>query len=251
VELNDKQRALKERFIANRGYWPDPWTPALEVDPDWLDAYERQSHAPSKRMALDPKLREFVGIAIDASATHMYADGIRVHVRGALQAGASTAEIMEVLEIVGEIGFRSATLGAAIIAELRGPQPSADPERAAELKRRFTAARDDWSEEWEQLLAMDPDFFEPLLDLLLVPRTSGHLEPKARALVALAVDVAITHMDVAAVRRDIAAAFAAGATADEVLGVCESVSGLGTHAIAIATPILAEEVQAHTKEPTP
>ena len=37
-------------------------------------------------------------IAIDASTTHMYEPGLKVHIRNALKYGATKAEIMEVYQ---------------------------------------------------------------------------------------------------------------------------------------------------------
>jgi hypothetical protein len=51
-------------------------------------------------------------IAVDTSCTHMYAPGVRRHIRGALNAGATKEEILAVLQAV--LGIHSMALGVPI-----------------------------------------------------------------------------------------------------------------------------------------
>ena len=51
------------------------------------------------------------------SYTHMYAPGVRRHIQGALRAGATTREIMEVLKICVAHGVQACNLGIPILAE--------------------------------------------------------------------------------------------------------------------------------------
>jgi alkylhydroperoxidase/carboxymuconolactone decarboxylase family protein YurZ len=67
--------------------------------------------------ALDRKTIEFLFIAVNASCTHMYAPGVRTHIRKALELGATREEIMAVLQVVSVIGIHSCSLGAPILKE--------------------------------------------------------------------------------------------------------------------------------------
>ena len=60
---------------------------------------------------------ELLSIACDASFTHMYAPGVRRHIKGALKAGASMEEIMEVLKLCVVQGVQACNLGVPILAE--------------------------------------------------------------------------------------------------------------------------------------
>ena len=60
---------------------------------------------------------ELLSIAFDASYTHMYAPGTRRHIRGALAAGATMEEIMEVLKLCVVQGVQACNLGVPILAE--------------------------------------------------------------------------------------------------------------------------------------
>ncbi len=60
---------------------------------------------------------ELLSIAFDASYTHLYAPGTRRHIKGALAAGATVEEIMEVLKLCVVQGVQSCNMGVPILAE--------------------------------------------------------------------------------------------------------------------------------------
>lgn len=115
--LTEHQKHLKETFTANRGYWHEFWEGLLELDPELFEAYTEFSSVPWKTGVLEPKVKEFVYIAFDAAATHLYVPGLKLHMRNALRLGATTEEILEVLEIASVIGIHTATVAAPILAE--------------------------------------------------------------------------------------------------------------------------------------
>jgi alkylhydroperoxidase/carboxymuconolactone decarboxylase family protein YurZ len=67
--------------------------------------------------AMEPKLVEFLSIALDSSYTHMYAPGARRHIKAALDLGATVDEIMEVLKLCVVQGVQACNLGVPILAE--------------------------------------------------------------------------------------------------------------------------------------
>lgn len=116
--LDERQEQLKARFIENRGYWHSFWDGLLELDPDLFEAYVEFSSVPWTTGTLEPKIKELVYCAFDVSATHLYVPGLKLHLRNALQHGATVAEIMEVFEIASVIGIHTATTAAPILTEL-------------------------------------------------------------------------------------------------------------------------------------
>ena len=78
--------------------------------------YSRFSSVPSKNNALSPKIREFIYIAIDASTTHLYLLGLKLHME-ALALGATRDEIMEVLELTSVLGIHTCTMGVPILMD--------------------------------------------------------------------------------------------------------------------------------------
>lgn len=74
-------------------------------------------HALMKKSGLDALTWEFICIAVDASCTHMYAPGTRRHIRKALELGATTDQVMAVLEGVAVLGLHSVAMAAPILKE--------------------------------------------------------------------------------------------------------------------------------------
>lgn len=117
TELSERQRTLKEHWVALRGYWPAPFDGLLALDPEYFAACSDFQNAPFGG-AIDRKLRELIFVAIDASTTHMYANVDR-HIRLALEYGATPDEVLATLEITALIGVQSYTLGFEALAEAR------------------------------------------------------------------------------------------------------------------------------------
>lgn len=119
---NDIRREdLKQDFMRQRGYWSPLWDDLLRNSPDFFEAYTAYSSHPWSTGVLEPKVKEFVYIAIDAATHHLFEPGLRIHIRNALGHGASAAEIMTLLQLLSVEGLRSSSLGARV---LRASQPS-------------------------------------------------------------------------------------------------------------------------------
>jgi alkylhydroperoxidase/carboxymuconolactone decarboxylase family protein YurZ len=117
-DLSKRQKYLKGKFMEERGYWDEKLLgQLLRLDPDFFEAYWNFSAVPWRKGALSPKVKEFIYIAIDASTTHLFGPGLRLHIRNALKYGATKEEIMEVLECVSVLGIHTCTLGVPILVE--------------------------------------------------------------------------------------------------------------------------------------
>lgn len=99
------------------GQWNEAWDAAAALDPEWIECFLAAGTLPLRRGILDPKIYEFLAIAVDASCTHMYAPGTRRHIAGALDKGATPEEVLAVLEAVAVLGIHSVALGAPMLAE--------------------------------------------------------------------------------------------------------------------------------------
>jgi alkylhydroperoxidase/carboxymuconolactone decarboxylase family protein YurZ len=115
--LTPRQQEIKDAFVAARGNWPAAFDGILRLDPEFFAAYTEFSSVPWRSGTLEPKVKELVYIALDASATHLYPSGTRNHMRRAIAAGATAAEIMEVLELVSVVGIHACTMGVPILLE--------------------------------------------------------------------------------------------------------------------------------------
>lgn len=117
AQLTEDQERLKAEFTRNRGYWHEFWNNILELDPEMFEAYAEFSSVPWKTGTLEPKVKEFVYIAFDAAATHLYVPGLKLHMKNAVGYGATANEILEVMEIASVIGIHAATTAVPILAE--------------------------------------------------------------------------------------------------------------------------------------
>ena len=106
------------------GQWNAAWDPFYALAPGWTDAFMATGAGIYASGLLTAKEVELLSIAFDASYTHMYAPGTRRHIKGALAAGATMEEIMEVLKVCVVQGVQALNLGVPILAEelaLRAP----------------------------------------------------------------------------------------------------------------------------------
>lgn len=243
---SERKKLLRDEFIEARGYWNEFWDSLLELDEEFFEAYTQFSSVPWKHGPLDPKVKEFVYIAVDAAATHLYVPGIQQHIRQALKHGANAAEIMEVLELTATLGIHACNIGVPILVdelEAIGQPVSKDlSERQEEIKAEFTEKRGYWNPFWDEMLWLDPEFFAAYTQFSSVPWVSGTLEPKVKELIYTAFDVSATHLYVSGLRQHIRNALDYGASREEVLEVIELASVIGIHSCTVGVPILVEEL---------
>ena len=99
------------------GNWNPDWEPFAKLDPEWTEKVIAMAITPTVGGTLDAKTIELIGVALDASCTHMYTPGVRRHIQRALKAGATKEEITAVLQLASLQGLHSMCLGAPILLE--------------------------------------------------------------------------------------------------------------------------------------
>jgi len=243
---DERKAKIKAEFIRNRGYWSRGWEPLLDIAPDYFEAYAKLSSVPWKTNHISPKVKELLYIAIDASTTHMYEPGLRVHIRNALRYGATRDEIMEVYQLTSVLGVHTITMGVPVLAEIMkemGKPVGAGPltPRQEKLKVEFIANRGYWSELWDDVLALSPDYFEAYGEFSSIPWKLGTLEPKVREFVYIATDAATTHLYEPGTKIHMQNALRHGARPDEIMEVLALTSVLGIHTVSMGLPVLLDE----------
>ncbi len=240
---------IKQDFIDARGYWSWGWDPLLDMAPEYFAAYAKLSSVPwQSNSVLSPKVKEFLYIAIDSSTTHMFEAGLRLHIRNALGYGATADEIMEVLQLTSVLGVHTVTMGVpALLDSMRAAgYPEATGELTSEqkkLKADFIAARGYWSETWDRVLTLSPDYFAAYAEFSSVPWKHGTLEPKIKEFIYIAIDSATTHLHEKGTRTHMANALKLGATPAEIMEVLALTSVLGVHTMAVGVPALLAELK--------
>lgn len=209
------------------------------MDPKWSAAWKALD-AQSAGASLDAKLVALIRLNIDVTATHLYAPGVQRHLRAALDAGATRAEIMAVFKLAAVIGIHALALGVPMleselarrgIGDEAGAKPVTPVTDAVRAKGMFNPL-------WETLSRWDPVWLERFLALGLPLWTDGVLPPLWIEYLCIAGDAAITHMYGHGTQRHIEAALQLGASREQVLDVLKIVSLQGIESMELALPML-------------
>lgn len=111
-EMPEEARRIKEEFIKERGVWNEQRDIIARLMPRYFTALSRFSTTSWKHGSLTRKERELICIAIDCTVTHMFKPGLALHIRGAMEHGATREEILAVFELASVTGLESFILGA-------------------------------------------------------------------------------------------------------------------------------------------
>lgn len=113
--------AARQRFVDIRGFWNPDRDPIARQMPEYFRALTELSVETWQNGALSRKEREFLCIAIDCSVTHSYGPGLRLHIRNAIDAGATREEILAVFQLAAMLGLEGYILaGEAMFAKTAG-----------------------------------------------------------------------------------------------------------------------------------
>lgn len=234
MELTPEQQAFKDEYIRARGYWVPFNDGLLRYSSEWLSAYLAYAASPAREGPLSPRMRELIYVAVDTSTTHMFAQGLEIHVRAALAVGCTASELIEVMQIATMQGLDSVTAGMAILAE-EATLPDGD---AAPILDRYAAVFGDRPDWLAAVARITPGYAEALVALLETADRHGTLSAKERALIRLALAASPTHLDREAMRVEIRRALAAGADVAELTQVFQLVAHLGIHACVDGVPMI-------------
>jgi alkylhydroperoxidase/carboxymuconolactone decarboxylase family protein YurZ len=219
-------------------------------DPKFFEAWMRLKNAAEGTGLLEPRLRELVGLAVNGAVTHLHEPAMRAHIRAALEAGATTEQIMEVLQLISVLGIHACSLGISSLQDEMNKADIALPAalqaaltpRQERIKEDFTRDRGYWSERWETLLRLDAEFFEGYCGYSSHPWKTGSLAPKERELMYIAIDASTTHLYDPGLRVHYRNALRYGATMEEILEVLKLTSLIGIQSCTVGAAILEEEL---------
>lgn len=85
---------------------------------DKLAPKSESSAAPATSGTLSALDHEYVYIAFACSPTHMFEPGLELHMRTALELGATAVDLLAVLKLVSGIGFEATIIGQQLLAEM-------------------------------------------------------------------------------------------------------------------------------------
>ena len=246
MDRNDPVNQRRERFLGRHGRWSEALQGLAEVAPEFLDAFDDLLAASTVHGKLAPKERALIMVALTATPTNLFAPALRAHIREALAQGASRQEIVEVFQLVSALGLHSCTFGVPVLfdecAQAGAAIPLVADEERARMKEEFIRIRGYWGEFWDQVLTLSPAFFRAYLRFSAVPWEAGHVSPKIKELIYIAIDSNTTHLYEQGLRVHVRNAMRQGATPVEIMEVLQLASTVGMQTFDLGLPLLDEEI---------
>ncbi|TKT69634.1 carboxymuconolactone decarboxylase family protein [Aquamicrobium sp. LC103] len=240
---SEAEKRLKDAFIRARGYWR-PWTEfLLRHDPSFLDLYARYAGHPASRGFLSEKTVELIYVALDGSATHLFQSGLSLHMRLALEKGASVREVLGVLRLATAQGLQGTFAGLSILGEEMEAAGLPPVERRLSteeqaLKRRFADLYGSCEPFAELLLERDPDYLRLVCELLEGSGEKDGLDPETGLLVEIALSACFTGHDATTLRSAIRRALRAKLDPNAIVEVLQLTAHLAVHSCSVGIPEL-------------
>jgi len=223
-----------------------------EWDPEWAESCMKMSSNPWKNGVLSRKLIELICIGLNAAGANLNADGIQRHIRAALDAGATRAEILFIIRCATVMAVHSCHAWTSEVLK-QAVRPEMDQLNDANLERLkkaggLTSAVDKlktvghWKPEWERMLILDPIWADEFISTALFIYSNEILSGKDVELLNIALNASFTHINSSDVQGHIMTACKAGATIFEITDVLKLCVAQGVATCNLAVPILAEEM---------
>lgn len=186
---------------------------------------------------------ELVYVALDCSAIHMFGPGAELHIRLALDAGATPRDISDVLKLATAQGLAGTFAGMSILAEELAAANRAGETRElaaaeTELRHRYCCIHGDWPSYCDYMVRRDPGFFALMLDMVSVKDDGRGLSAAEQTLIRIALAGCFTAHDQDALRGAIRHALVSGVDVAEIEEVLQLMAHLGVHACTIGFPAL-------------
>ncbi|MEJ5030874.1 carboxymuconolactone decarboxylase family protein [Comamonas sp. MYb69] len=220
--------AVEALYRQERGYWR-PWNAQLLARrPAFLQAYAHYAGYPARNGALSERMVELVYVALDASASHLFASGLKLHMQKALACGASDDDLLDVLTLVCLQGAGATAAALDEVAQVYGLPPKAEPTEGQQ------------PDLWARLQAIDPAYFGHLQALASTAESGQGLSAGERCLITIALHACFTASQPEALRAALQQAKGLGVAREAVLQVIQMGAHLAVHGTALGITVLAE-----------
>jgi len=114
--LDERRQALWQRYVGDDPYWlgferevPGFVEALLRLSPDGFVAFFDYCAVPWKSGSVRARNKELIAMACDATPSHRFLPGFKVHLRNALGLGVGRAAILETLDIAGAAPLHEGT----------------------------------------------------------------------------------------------------------------------------------------------
>ncbi|KAF2475338.1 uncharacterized protein BDR25DRAFT_322593 [Lindgomyces ingoldianus] len=262
MTLPASQKSLRARFDTELGAtnFDNSWSRLLTHSPSMFAATISLTSVPKKKSHLSPKIQALISLSVSAASTHLHVPNIHRYTKAALQAGATEAEIVEVLCLTSTLGIHACNIGVPILFEVLREEGREMPkgmegmsEKQWKLKEEFERKRGYWHAFWEDFLRLSPEFFEAYTEFSGVPWDEGEggkgvLEPKVKELIYCAFDAAATHLYKPGLKLHMKNVLGYGGTPEEIMEVLELATLLSTATMDVGLEVLEQELEAKGKD---
>lgn len=236
---------LRTAIERKRGYWHSFHQGLLDLSPAFLQAYLDFHHAPFESGNLDAKTCELIYIAADAAVNHLYTGGLEMHVKMAMDKGATVAEILETIQLTMLAAHSTHTTGIPILIDELQRAGKLDDKLTRPLtaqeeatRQAYISATGHWPEGAEYLLKISPAFARAFLAYGEIPHREGPLSPKMKEFICIAVFASPVAPQPGPLRQHIRRALEVGATAGEIADILQLSSAIAIHTCVAAIPAL-------------
>jgi len=232
----DRQQEINPR--------PASFDQLKQLDPQGGELLSRVATNPWNSGILSRKEVELIALALHAAPTTRDEAGTRLHIRAALDAGASRDEIVTVLQCAVGLSVHSCSLGAPILIEemkAAGVMPTGGPKPNTPACDAMKAIGQ-WNAAWDPFFELAPLWTDQFFAFGASIYKSGIFTPRFMELLSIALDASITHMYAPGIRRHIQGALKAGASPEEIMTALEICVSTGLQSCAKGVEILADEL---------
>lgn len=247
----DKERQeIRDMVVAaGRGPFTGWWAQLLEFSPQSLLHIHRLQEIGEEDGPISPMMRHLIWVVADLALMHLYPRGAGIHVRIALEEGATFRQVIQAFEIATVVSIRGQRVGIPIILEAASEagQPLATRRVDADLRARIIERCGHWAEWMEAIGSLSPEALTVLVDLAPDADDADGLDPRSRELLYFAGYSCPAVMDVEGMRIHARQALAAGATPQELIQVLRLADCIGVHSIAEGILSSSEHLSAHRK----
>ena len=94
---------VTDGLIESRGHTFNEGLDALlRLSPSGFEGFMRYGALPSQTKQLAPVVKEIISVAVDATPTHRYMPGLRLHLANAVAVGAGRNALLEAIDIAAD-----------------------------------------------------------------------------------------------------------------------------------------------------
>lgn len=238
-----REMLRQEVTAANRAPFQGWWAALLDVDPEQLRRIHVYLNHAEQGGPIPEALRHLIWVAVDSVVTHLYPRGAGVHIKLALDLGATVRQVLETLYLTNWMCSHGYGRGLQILNEELGRRDPAESgnvsDDAVERVQRRIAQEFGEFAQWAELEARTtPETLDAFLDLAGERGHHDGLDDHGRHLIMVAIAACPAIADEELTRISIANALGAGIDVAEIRQALRLSNTIPLHALSEGVMLL-------------